>query len=155
MSDFFYFYYQPVFSCSFPPLAAICFLICILISVLCNLCQLPTTNSFDNPVISRHLSSVLCHPPLPTTNYQLLIPHRVSPSREHIPLDIHPEYYKKVEDHRRSHGKKAEINKVQPDLRGSDIKFIAEVFANAKCVVFNKTSEPVHMCERLIANYIN
>jgi hypothetical protein len=79
----------------------------------------------------------------------LLIPHRVPLARQNVSFHIHPEGYKKINDNGRTHGKKGEIDKIEPDFGRSDVKLVAQVFAYAKCIVLNKTSKFVHRLRKI------
>jgi hypothetical protein len=75
----------------------------------------------------------------------LKIPQRVSPGIKYVPLHIHPEGHKKIDHHRRAHGKKGDINKILTDGGGINTHFCANSGTYPKHLHFYKISETVHI----------
>ena len=88
------------------------------------------------------------HPP--SGCLRLFIPNRVSFAGKNVAFNIHPECNKKVKYYRWAHGKKREVNKIQPDPWGGYIKFLSQVSAHAKGIKFNKISEAIHRCVEIV-----
>lgn len=68
----------------------------------------------------------------------------VPPRIQDIPLDIHPESHKEVNDHRGAKGHKGHIDKVLADGGCSDAHLFADGGTYPKHMPLNKMFEPVH-----------
>jgi hypothetical protein len=74
----------------------------------------------------------------------LLIPQWISSSIKYISFDVHPKSNKKIDDYRRPHGKKRDINKIFSDSSGGYPHLISYGSTYSKYMPFNKMLKPVH-----------
>jgi hypothetical protein len=74
----------------------------------------------------------------------LLIPNGIAPAKPDITLDVHPKSDDEINDDRTAERKKTEVYEIEPDFRTGYIEFFTQVGANAKHIVFYKTSQSFH-----------
>jgi hypothetical protein len=76
----------------------------------------------------------------------LTIPEGIALGRQNIVFNIHPERYEKINDDRRPHRKKRDVDKIFSDGRGGHSHFFAQVGADAKHMPFYELPEALHGC---------
>ena len=70
--------------------------------------------------------------------------NRVSTRRENITFDIHPKGEDEINDERRAHRNKRNVNKPGPDPRRGDTHFVADSRTYPKDLPFNEVLQSVH-----------
>ena len=74
----------------------------------------------------------------------LKVPEWVAPCIQYVPLYIHPESNEKINNYRRAHCHKRNVDKIFTDNRSGNAHPFANGSANAKYMPFYKMFETVH-----------
>jgi hypothetical protein len=69
---------------------------------------------------------------------------RIPARRENIPFDIHPESQDEINDQRRAHGEKGNINKPGTDPRRGDAHSVTDGRTYPKDLPFNEVLQSIH-----------
>lgn len=69
----------------------------------------------------------------------------IAPGVEDVSFYVHPKSDEKINDHRRAHGEKRDIDKIFPDGGSSDTHFFAHSAAHPKYMPFYKMFKPLHV----------
>ena len=78
------------------------------------------------------------------TAFLLKVPQRVAPGIEYVPLYIHPECNKEVDNYRRPHGKKRNVDEVFTNGGSGNAHPFTNGTAYTKHMPFNKKFKTVH-----------
>lgn len=73
-----------------------------------------------------------------------LIPYRIPSPIQYILLDIHPESYKEIDDHRATHCDKRNVDEIFADGGGSNSHLFAYGCAHSEHMPFYKMLKTVH-----------
>jgi hypothetical protein len=72
------------------------------------------------------------------------MPEWISPGIKNVPLYIHPECNKKIDNYRRPHSEKGYVDKIFTYCRCGNTHSFANYGANPKYMPFYKVPEPLH-----------
>ena len=75
---------------------------------------------------------------------ELQISDRISPRIKNVAFHIHPECNKKINNQRRTHCEKGNINKIFPDGGCGNACFFSDRRTNAEHMPFNKMLKTIH-----------
>jgi hypothetical protein len=75
---------------------------------------------------------------------QLKIFHGVSARRKNIPFDVHPEGQDKINDQRRTHRQKRDIDEPGPDPGGGNAHPLPDGRTHPECLPFDEMLQSVH-----------
>ena len=74
----------------------------------------------------------------------LFILNGIAAHSRNVPFHIHPESKYEVDDERRAHGKKRDIDEPRADAGRGDAQSVADGGTDAKCLPFNEAPETIH-----------
>jgi hypothetical protein len=77
-------------------------------------------------------------------NPELKVFQRVSASRKDIPFDVHPEGKDKIDDERRSHREKRDVDEPGPDPGSGNAHSFPDGSTHPKHLPFDKVLQSVH-----------